>query len=195
MKRSDFQFFYQLDFLDKNLHDKILEELAILDSSRSLEINEEGNIIELDIPPGHIKNRFNMSDEPLDSVLTSGIKTYKNLCKQELLQSGMKNPVLKGVLNYNNPASMSWHKDYVEPEMRVEPTKRWITFFVACPEKPKSTFMVGPNSDGPGIWNLGFKINLEPNMLIAHNQNLGHEYMMLERTEINIFSLLWYDIV
>jgi hypothetical protein len=195
VKRSDFQFFYQRDYLEKNLHDKILEELPVLDNSKSLEINEEGNIIELDIPSGHIKNKFYTSDEPLDSILTPGIKTYKNICKQEMIHRGMKNPVLRGVLNYSNPVSMAWHKDYVEPSMQIEPTKRWITFYVACPKKPNSTFMVGPNSDGPGIWNLGFTLDLEPNMFIAHNQNLGHEYIMLEKAEINIFSLLWYDIV
>jgi hypothetical protein len=194
MKRSDFQFFYKHQYLDEQLHDKIVQELDILRNSKSIEINTDGSMIELDGSYGHIRNWFDLNDHPLDSILTPAIKTYKNLCKEEMIKSGMKNPILRGVLNFYNPDSIKWHKDYVEPEMQVEPTKRWITFYVACPEKPKSTFMVGPNADGPGIWNLGFTLDLEPNMLIAHNQNLGHEYIMLEKAEINIFSLLWYDI-
>jgi len=191
MKRSDYKYLHISNYLDLSLHDLIFQELTTL-SSESIIINQDGSITKTTENNGHIRNN-RIEDDIIDQLLTPGIKQHKDITKKLMKEQGMLLPVVRGVLNYHNPKSMKWHKDFVPPEMDTDPKKRVVTFYVASKQNIDAMFMVSPNSDGPGIWNLGFKINLEPNMLIAHNQNLGHEYIDLGTKNINILSMLWYD--
>lgn len=191
MKRSDYKYFYIQNYLNISLHDLILEELNALKDT-SFIVNENGTISETDQGDGHIRNN-RIEDDVINEILTPGIKQYKDLIKHLMKEKGMVLPTIRGILNYHNPESIKWHQDFVSNEMYIDPQKRFVTFYVVSNQKLNSTFMVGPNLDGPGLWNLGFKINLEPNLLIAHNQNLGHEYMNMGTKDIHILSMLWYD--
>jgi len=197
MKSSDLNYFYEKDFVSIDLHNQILDELPVLASQNSIVIDKDGNIaLELNesgkSSTGHIRNTC-IKDEPLDSILTPGIREYKNIVKQYLKNRGMVLPVLRGIQNYHNYHSMTWHKDFVSPEMEIDPKKRIVTFYIASYEVPDDTLMVSPTSSAFETWKIGFKLHLVPNLFIGHNQNLGHEYNRIGNKDINIFSLLWYD--
>lgn len=191
MKKSDFNYFNIPNYLDLSLHDLILKEIPFLDNTDSVIINQDGSK-SVDIGKGHIRNN-RINEDVLDELLPPGIRQLKDITKNLMLSKGMVLPIARGFLNHNNPNSMSWHKDYVQPEMQIDPKKRIVTFYIAAPKMPNAKFMVSANADGPGIWNIGFKLDLVPNTIIGHNQNLGHEYVQVENKEINIFSILWYD--
>lgn len=192
MRKSDFSYFHVPNYLDIELHDLILKEISILDNTDSVTINQDGTISYIDPGKGHIRNN-RINDDVLDQILTPGIRQLKDITKNLLLSKGMMLPVARGFLNFPNPNSMAWHKDYVEPDMQIDPKKRIVVFYVVAPEMSSAKFMVSPDAEGPGIWNLGFKLDLTPNTLIGHNQNLGHEYIRVDDKEIHIFSILWYD--
>jgi len=204
MKRSDFGSFYKNDFVDISLHDQLLEELVPLSKLKPTNIDQNGvfgDIYQDDreynlfLTIGHIRNWCDTDDGPLDSLLPPGFKRYKDICKQAMIENGMKNPVARSMIVFTKPSVAKWHKDYISPEMQTDPRYRWISFYVLSEEPPKSTFMVSPGPDGPGPWKLGFKVDLATNMVIAHNQNLGHEYLIMEETKTNILTIIWYDIV
>ena len=194
MKKSDFVYFKIFDYLDSELNNQIITEVPFFDDLTSTVITSDGlTINEVPETKGHIRNN-QISESTLDNMLPNGIKTLKNKTKEFVRDKGLVLPVLRGINNYKNPDSIKWHKDFVNFDMLIDSKKRIVTFYVAALNPIDATFMVSPNESGPGIWDLGFKLNLMNNLFIGHNQNLGHEYQIITPNPINILSLLWYDL-
>jgi hypothetical protein len=197
MKRSDFVYFNIDQYLNLSINKLIIDELPVFDNKDSIIILSDGSVTAQNLDPdskpqGHIRNN-QLEENTLNTILPTGFLELKNKTKQLVIEKGFSKPVLRGISNFKNPDSIKWHKDYISPEMQIDPKKRIVIFYIAADNLIDATFMVSPGADGPGIWNLGFKLNLANNLLIGHNQNMGHEYQINTPHDINILSLLWYD--
>lgn len=195
MKSTNFRYFSKNNYIDISLYNSLLEDIPLIEQASSSIINTDGTITYNLDTKGHIRNLCDNSDRPLDSILPTSVIEFKNLLKVTMLQEGMKNPVVRGVQGVSDPPSIKWHKDYVSPELQIEPSKRWITFFIICEDNTKNTLMVGPSGSSIELWNIGCKYELITNLLIGHNQYLGHEYIRLAPLQGHIFSILWYDLI
>jgi hypothetical protein len=194
MVSSKYKYFLKKNFLELSVHDNLYSELLSFESQNEIVIDTLGNITTNAKEKNHLRN--NCLDESfLDSVLSPYIRQVKDCIRPLVAEQGLQKPMLKGLKNYNNPFTIKWHKDYVTEDMRIEDSKRFITFLVVSPGPIKSNFMVSSSADSVKLWNLGFVTDLEPNMLMGHNQYMGHEYNKIQDSNVCIFSLLWYDSV
>jgi len=192
--KSKYRYFYKTNFLNNDLLTNLYQEILEFEKENEKTIDQSGKIITNLETTNHIRN--NCLDETfLDSILSPTLIKVKNLIRPYVVEHGLNKPMCKGMVNYYNPDTIKWHKDFISDEMYIDDYKRFVTFLVTSPKPIKSNFLVSSHPESVKLWGLGFHLDLEPNMLIGHNQHMGHEYNKLEDSTISIFSFLWYDTV
>jgi hypothetical protein len=195
MNKNDLKYFFIKDFLNNpNVLSSFPSEALLFENSPAAIIEEDGTIHFHPTKKNHIRNNC-LDETVIDKMLSPNIKTVKNTIRPLVIENGLVKPMIKGLANYSNPDSIKWHKDGIPEDMKIHNSKRFITFFAVSEDQIHSDFMVALNPTSIELWNIGFKLELETNMLIGHNQHLGHEYNKRQDSKINIFSFLWYDTV
>ena len=196
MKRSDYRCFCNTNFLDDALYQSMLipENQFV---GKGLMVSDDGSYT-VDLEEFTLKNRYKDNSVLLTALPTSLAKVIE-VTKNRLIREGLKNPVAFNIRALVNPESdpMSrghgWHKDYNCVPHIDDPLKLWITMMVLSNDASDSTFMVSPGPEGPGLWNIGYKKIVCPNMLFAHNMNLGHEYIAGAKNNLSLLYIRWYD--
>jgi hypothetical protein len=195
MDKKELKYFFIKDFLkDPEILNNFISEVLLFENSSAVIIEEDGTVNFHPTNTNHIRNNC-LDETVIDGMLSPSIKTLKNIIRPLVIENGLVKPMIKGLTNTTNPDSIRWHKDAITKDMKIHNSKRFVTFFVVSEDQIHSDFMVALNPNSIELWNIGFKIELESNMLIGHNQFLGHEYNKLRDSKINIFSFLWYDTV
>jgi len=191
---NKYKYFLKENIVPSELHNQLLIDVPNFEKSNAFVINKNGTTTHNLTRYNHIRNNF-QDDSMFDMLVDDSIVELKNLIKPLLLEQGLIKPVIKGVQNYTNPNSMSWHKDFVPEEMAIDPLKRFISFVILSNDELDHEFMVGSSAESYNTWKLGLHTKLKTNLIIGHNQNLGHEYIKKGDGNICIFSLLYYDLV
>ena len=195
MNKKDLKYFFIKDFLnDSDAYSSICSDILLFENSPAAIIEEDGTTHFHPTKKNHIRNNC-LDETAIDKMLSPSIRTVKNNIRPVVIENGLVNPMIRGLQNFRHPESIRWHKDIVPEDMSIHSSKRFVTFFVVSEDQIHSDFMVSLNPTSIELWNIGFKLSLETNMLIGHNQYLGHEYNKLRDSKINIFSFLWYDTV
>jgi hypothetical protein len=195
MNKNELKYFFIKDFLnDSDVHNRVCSDILLFEDSPAAIIEEDGTTHFHPTKKNHIRNNC-LDETVIDKMLSPSIRTIKNIIRPLVIENGLAKPMIRGLQNFNNPDSIRWHKDVVPEDMHIHSSKRFVTFFVVSESQIHSDFMVSLNPTSVELWNIGFKLELETNMLIGHNQHLGHEYNKRQDSRINIFSFLWYDTV
>jgi hypothetical protein len=195
MNKNELKYFFIKDFLnDSDVHNRVCSDILLFEDSPAAIIEEDGTTHFHPTKKNHIRNNC-LDETVIDKMLSPSIRTIKNIIRPLVIENGLAKPMIRGLQNFSNPDSIRWHKDVVPEDMYIHSSKRFVTFFVVSESQIYSDFMVSLNPTSVELWNIGFKLELETNMLIGHNQFLGHEYNKLRDSKINIFSFLWYDTV
>jgi hypothetical protein len=195
MNKNELKYFFIRDFLnDSDVYNRVCSDILLFEDSPAAIIEEDGTTHFHPTKKNHIRNNC-LDETVIDKMLSPSIRTIKNIIRPLVIENGLAKPMIRGLQNFSNPDSIRWHKDVVPEDMYIHSSKRFVTFFVVSESQIHSDFMVSLNPTSVELWNIGFKLELETNMLIGHNQFLGHEYNKLRDSKINIFSFLWYDTV
>lgn len=197
MKKTDYRCFYKTSFLDSDTHDDIFKSKELLWESGFL-IDEDGTYTETK-EDKILKNEYKNSNTIVLDYLPSSLQTIVSKVKDELIKNGAVDPVLfhAATMTNPNPDPMSrdfkWHKDYNSVYHASDETKVWIVMVVFGDESINSRLKVSPTPDGPELWNIGFDLELEPNLMLAHTINLGHEYIKNDKNNLNLLHMRWYE--
>lgn len=193
MTGSEIKYLYQEDFLEQSHLPLLFKSIDKLNDTKSITVTTTGYIQHIDSDYGHIKNYF--KDETiLDSILDKNILLYKNKVKNFLSNKGYNLPLIRGIYNYYNPNSIVWHKDFIPDECTLDPSRRIVTFFIISRQKMFGKFMVAPSLSEFRNKKIGMEVFLKNNSFICHNQCLGHAFTKILGDDINILSMVWYDL-
>ena len=195
MLKSKFQWFYKTDFLEQDLHQKMLDPVnQCIDLG--LLVDENGNV-----STGHgevSSNRF-VDNSIFKANVPEPTRQLIELLENKLIDAGVKVPVLFNFMNIVDPDPVpgtrghGWHKDYNVIEHIQDPLKLWFTMLSLTDVEVNSEFMVSPTPDGPEFWNIGVKTVVDSNKLFGHNMNLGHGYFPKDKNHVGILYIRWYD--
>jgi len=195
MKKSDFKYFYELNFLDSELHQSMLDPINHL-ANRGMMIDENGIVIDDSDPV--IRNRYK-DNSVLFNVLPETTVKFLNLVRDKIVGTGAVDPIVFNISALINPDPDPrttvgiWHKDYnLIPEI-TDPNKLWFTMYSLAEQEVNSEFLVSPTSEWPDIWNRGVKEVLTSNRLFGHSMNLGHQYFKKDKNELVLLYVRWYD--
>lgn len=196
MRRSDCKYFCKTDFLGQDLYQSMLDPKNQRTGMKGLVISETGEVSESN---DYVVRNYCLDQSPLHNILPKALSEVVNAIVPLLKDQGLKDPKVRHIYNIANTNSheksdsLGWHKDFnVEKNIR-DPLKLWITFLILSNDKTNSKMIVSPTKEGPSLWNIGLDLTLETNQLIAHNFNLGHEYVKLDKNDLNIMYIRWYD--
>ena len=195
MKKSNYQWFYQENFLDENLfHLMLSKENQCVDLS--LLIEKDGSVsYDTD---GVIKNRYS-DNTIIKKILPNPTVSVITILENKLKSMGLKNPVLYNLHTLINPTpkkgtrGYGWHKDFNCIKHTNDPLKLWFTMLSLTDKKVNSEFMISPTKDGPTLWNIGIQTTVDKNKLFGHNMNLGHDYIAKDKNELGFLYIRWFD--
>lgn len=197
MKKSDYRYFYHTDFLDKSLHDTVFYSKELIWEDGLL-INEQGEFSKTE-GDGVLKNRYKDDDTIIFQHLTPNLRQIAKEVKNSLINQGSVNPILFNLNPIHNPDPDSltqgygWHKDFNLVEHIQDETKLWIVMLIFAKDKINSRLKVSPTPEGPGLWNIGFDLELTPNFMMAHTINLGHDYTVGDLNNLDLLYMRWYE--
>ena len=178
IKITDYKAFFQEDFLPKELFLSMVDTKDSFVRRKNIIVHEDSNIEFTDKgETGHVRSHSKELDH-LNPIFNSCFIDFFKLTKQKLISEGIADPKLHGVDCYRNYNTVPWHKDYNLFQRPLD--KTIVCFFLLHPFMPDEncdTFTVSPFADSPGLWGLGFKKALKPNLLIVQNNHYGHEYL------------------
>jgi len=195
MKKSDFCWFYNTDFLDQDLHEKMLDPVnQCLGLGLTVDVdgqasNEKGDLL---------TNRYSDNSIFKDN-LPVATKSLLEILENRLIEAGVKVPVLFNFMTMVDPVpaphmrSYGWHKDFNSIDHIQDPLKLWFTVLSLTKHEVNSEFMVSPTKDGPEFWNIGVRTTVDSNKLFGHNMNMGHGYFPKEKNHVGILYIRWYD--
>ena len=197
MNRKDYTNFLQKNFLPQDLFDSLLQTKESYVTRKNIFVNADETIEYVDEgSEGWVRNRATDLDALSPIFNEYFIQLFKTT-KQRLIQEGAVNPRLHGVRFYRNNESMPWHKDYNVEE--IPELKRLLTVYMINPVLPQEQydkFIVSVYPNSPGHWGLGFKTDLEPNLILGHNQLFGHEFINSGapyNVNRDVLTMLWWD--
>ena len=196
MKRSDYKYFYESDFLDTALHQALLDP-ANHCAGVGYTINEDGSTIITEDDPV-IRNRYN-DDSLLIPRLPEPLQRFIHLTKGKMVEHGAIIPTVYNISALVKPDPDTrttvgrWHKDYNLITNVTDPNKLWFTMLSLGSNDVTSEFMVSPTSEWPNLWNIGVKTTLESNKLFGHTMNLGHQYFKKDKNDLTLLYIRWYD--
>ena len=193
MNKSNFKYFYQPEFITDELNDQLLIDCEELTNQQAIIIDSDGNVTNEHGRTNHIRS-FQVLDETLDKILSPTLCIVKNNIKNYLKIFGLNNPQPRGISNFINPDSVTWHKDTMSSDFDFEPNKIYHTFLILCKDKLDDEFMVGITAGSADIWNIGFNVQLSSKMLLGHNQYLGHQYTKKTYKNMHILNIVWADL-
>ncbi len=195
MKKTDYKWFYQADFLEDSLHNQLVESLS-LGFKSGLFIDEEGTVTETQ--GNVVSNRYH-DNSILKSKVSKDTLLAIELIENKLIESGVKVPVLFNLSTLVGPRptpdmkSYGWHKDFNIIEHIQDPLKLWFTMLTLTKNDVNSEFMVSPTPEGPDFWKMGVRTVATSNKLFGHNMHLGHEYAPKENNNVCILYMRWFD--
>lgn len=195
MKRSNYKYFYQSDFLDKEFHQKMLDPVNHL-ANKGMMIDENG--IATDDSDPVVRNRYKDNSVLFDN-LPQTMVMFLNTVRNKIMENGAIDPIVFNITALINPDPSpnttvgNWHKDYnLIPEI-TDPNKLWFTMYSLAEKEVTSEFLVSPTAEWPNIWNIGVKEVLTTNKLFGHTMNLGHQYFQKDKNELVLLYVRWYD--
>ncbi len=195
MDRENYKWFYQSDFLNQDLHDRLLQYINE-NPNFGITINVDGAVVKTE--SNLIENRFN-DNSVCKTILSDPVLEFIELVENKLIQNGCKVPTIYnfGILfdPYPRPGvkAYKWHKDYNVIEHIQDPNKLWFTIFSLSDKEVNSEFTVSPTPEGPDFWNMGVRTAVATNKLFGHNMNLGHEYDPKDKNNVAILYIRWFD--
>lgn len=193
MNKSDYRWFYEENFIDENLRQLLIQNNQFI--NKGLFIEEDGFIKNSE---PFINNRC-FDNKILKDNLIDPVKVFIEKLENKLLDNGVFKPVLytAAILVNPNPnpiyRSYPWHKDFNTIKHTTDPKKLWFTFFSLNTSNANSEFMISPNADGPGLWNMGVKKVLKDNQIFGHNMNFGHQYFTKTNNDVQLIYIRWFD--
>lgn len=199
MKKSDFRYFYKQNYLNTELHKSMLSHDNQWANKTGITITENEQIFtNIDSTDICIKN-YCQDQRVIESVLPQPLVGCIRNIRQSLTENGAKNPKLRHIATLVDPEvnprskAYGWHKDYnIEKDIKDE-KKLWLTFLILSEKEINSKFVVSPTPEGLGFWNIGMDLTLETNLLIAHTLNLGHNYIEMDKNELSLIYMRWYE--
>lgn len=196
MKRSDYKYFYETDFLDTTLHQALSDPINHC-AGVGYTINEDGSITVTETDPV-IRNRYS-DDSILIPLLPEPLQEFINLAKGKMIEQGAVIPTIFNISALIKPdpdvrtTVGQWHKDYNLITNITDPNKLWFTMLSLGSNDVTSEFMVSPTSEWPNLWNIGVRTTLESNKLFGHTMNLGHQYFKKDKNDLTLLYIRWYD--
>lgn len=195
MKRSDYKYHKQENFLDNELYKRLCNDLLVDYVPRPTTIiNADGSITE-DSSQGKGRVRSYHNDLELwRGILPDSSVEAMYKIREIVLQQGLINPQPREFALFVNPESMSWHRDY---NIEGHPdNQRYVTFLtMGDVDIDICKFIISINSDGPGLWKIGLDEWVRGNTFLSHIQTMGHEFQRKDKDiPAHVFSVQWYDI-
>jgi hypothetical protein len=195
MNKSKYQWFYQTDFLDQELHEQMLDPVNQC-VNLGLSVNSDGST---SIGNGEVNTNRYSDNSIFKANIPNPTKNLVELLENKLIDAGVKVPVLFNFMNIIDPdpspmtKAYGWHKDYNIVEHIQDPLKLWFTMLSLTNDEVNSEFMISPTPEGPEFWNMGVRTIVTSNKLFGHNMNLGHEYFPKDKNHVGILYIRWYD--
>ncbi len=195
MKKSDFKYFYEPNFLDSELHQSMLDPINHL-ANTGMMIDENG-IVTYD-SDSVLKNRFSDNSVLFDVLPNTTVK-FLNLVKDKIINNGAVDPIVFNISALINPDPDPkttigvWHKDFNLVTHITDANKLWFTMYSLSIQEVNSEFLISPTAQWPDIWNRGVKEVLTSNKLFGHTMNLGHQYFQRDKNDLILLYIRWYD--
>lgn len=195
MSQTKYNWFYEPDFLDQVLHERMLYPInQCIDLGLSVDI--DGNV---STGNGEASSNRYRDNSIFKDNIPDATRILIELLENRLIEQGVKVPILFNLMTIVDPHPLpgmkayGWHKDFNLIEHIQDPLKLWFTMLSLTRQEVNSEFMVSPTPEGPEFWNMGVRTTVESNKLFGHNMNLGHGYFPKEKNHVGILYIRWYD--
>lgn len=195
MSQTKYNWFYEPDFLDQVLHERMLYPTnQCIDLGLSVDV--DGNV---STGNGEASSNRYRDNSIFKDNIPDTTRTLIELLENRLIQQGVKVPILFNFMTIVDPHPLpgmkayGWHKDFNLIEHVQDPLKLWFTMLSLTRHEVNSEFMVSPTPEGPEFWNIGVRTTVTSNKLFGHNMNLGHGYFPKEKNHVGILYIRWYD--